>query len=38
MYHEIGANMTKLIINWSAFSLCNSPVTMLQFLKMTTKG
>jgi hypothetical protein len=24
MYHEIGINMSKLIINWSTFSICNN--------------
>jgi hypothetical protein len=29
LYHEIGTNMKKLIINWNTFSLCNNLVTML---------
>ncbi len=37
LYHEIQTNMKKLIINWSTFSLCNNPITMLQLQKRTMK-
>jgi len=37
LYNEIGANMNKLISNWSTFSLCNNLVTMLQLYKRTMK-
>jgi hypothetical protein len=37
LYHEIEANMKKIIINLSTFSLCNSHVIMLRLLKMIMK-
>ncbi len=38
MYHEIGANMNKLIINWNTNSLCNSPITNVAIFKKDYKG